>query len=146
MEEFNTIEKVEELFRGVNGLGESNCYFVALKDTRKNQGMIGGMEYPYTGLLINATEKGIGMFYLKSNGISFKITISKTSIEKDKYFFIPNEDIKSIIIKNYAIFNKNTKSIEIKTKDKKHCLFVNMNDTEIPYQIENFNKFMQKYQ
>ena len=37
--------------------------YVALKDYKKaKSGVVGGMEYPYSGLLINATEKGLGIF------------------------------------------------------------------------------------
>ena len=53
MEEFNTIEKVEELFKGINALGNDNIFFVACQDKQKVNGMAAGMEYPYDGLLIN---------------------------------------------------------------------------------------------
>ena len=67
MESFNTLEKVKELFNSVGCEGNENCYFVALKDYKKaKSGFVGGMEYPYSGLLINATEKGLGIFYLNS--------------------------------------------------------------------------------
>ena len=69
MEEFN-LDRVEKLFKS-NGLkAKENCYFVALKDSRKNQGLIGGANYPYSGLLLEVTEKGIGMFYLKAGAFA----------------------------------------------------------------------------
>ena len=65
MESFNTLEKVKELFNSVGCEGNENCYFVALKDYKKaKSGVVGGMEYPYSGLLINATEKGLEYFIL----------------------------------------------------------------------------------
>ena len=70
MEEYNTIEQVTKLFASVNGLGSDNAFFVASKDKEKSSGMVSGMEYPYDGLLINASEKGIGMFYLKAGALS----------------------------------------------------------------------------
>ena len=80
MESFNTLEKVKELFNSVGCEGNENCYFVALKDYKKaKSGVVGGMEYPYSGLLINATEKGLGIFYLnpeKASDIFFKIDVS----------------------------------------------------------------------
>ena len=66
MEEFNNIEKVKALFASVNGLGNENLFFVACQDKEKVSGAAAGMEYPYDGLLINATEKGLVMFYLKA--------------------------------------------------------------------------------
>ena len=130
MESFNTLEKVKELFNSVGCEGNENCYFVALKDYKKaKSGVVGGMEYPYSGLLINATEKGLGIFYLNS------------------YFFIPNENIKEIKVKKYSILTSKLKSITIKTNDKKtHQLFANLEESTIPYHKENFAKFASKYE
>ena len=80
------------------------------------------MEYPYSGLLINATEKGLGIFYLnpeKASDIFFKIDVSKLRITENSYFFIPNENIKEIKVKKYSILTSKLKSITIKTNDKK---------------------------
>lgn len=44
MEEFNTKEKVEELFRNVNGLGENNCIFLCFLDTNRE-----GLKYGALG-------------------------------------------------------------------------------------------------
>ena len=79
MEEFNTIEKVEELFKSIDALGNDNAFFVACQDKQKVSGMVAGMEYPYDGLLINATEKGIIMFYLKASALSGLITLASPS-------------------------------------------------------------------
>lgn len=145
MEEFS-LDRVEKLFKS-NGLkAKENCYFVALKDSRKNQGLIGGANYPYSGLLLDVTEMGIGMFYLKPNKIAFKLDTSKLEIEEDKYFFIDINDIKNITVKKYAILNKKLKTIIIKTNNKTHYLFVDTSDNNIPYNVENFTKFMEKYQ
>ena len=46
MEEFNTKEKVEELFRNVNGLGENNCIFLCFLDTNRE-----GLKYGALGAL-----------------------------------------------------------------------------------------------
>ena len=58
MEDFNTIEKVNALFASVNGLGNENLFFVTCQDKEKVSGATAGMDYPYDGLLINASEKG----------------------------------------------------------------------------------------
>lgn len=144
MEEFS-LDRVEKLFKA-NGLkAKNNCYFVAIKDSRKNQGLIGGINYPYSGLLLDVTEKGIGMFYLKTIKASFKIDTSKLGIEEDKYFFIDKSEIRNITVKNFAILNKKTKTVIIKTTNKTHYLFVNTTDNFIPYNVENFTKFMERF-
>ena len=147
MEEFNTIEKVTELFKSVDGLGSSNAFFVASKDKEKSSGMVSGMEYPYDGLLINSTEKGIGMFYLKAGAMSGLITLAKPSkmtLDKDSYIFIPVDNLGEITIKKFALLNSKTKRIEINTMDgKSHKLYAKVVEKDFPYQQENFTKFME---
>lgn len=149
MEEFNTIEKVRELFGSINALGNDNTFFVASQDKQKVSGMAAGMEYPYDGLLINDNENGISMFYLKAGALSGLITLSspsKMTLNKEGYIFIPRENISEIIIKKFALFNSKTKRIEINTKDgKSHKLYANIEEKDFPYQKENFAKFMEKY-
>lgn len=146
MEEFNTLDKVKELFNKVNCVGQENYYFVAQKDLNKNSGMVKGMEYPYDALLINQTENGLGIFYLKQKGIVFKTDLAKMKVDNESYFFIKNEDIKEIIVKKFALFNSKTKRLVIKTNDGKvHNLFANINEKLLPYQEENFSKFIEKY-
>jgi len=149
MDEFNTIEKVEELFKSINAIGKDNTYFLACQDKQKVSGMAQGMEYPYDGLLINDNEKGITMFYLKAGALSGLFTLStpsKMTLEKEKHIFIPATDIKEIIIKNFALFNSKTKRIEINTIDgKSHKLYANIEEKDFPYQKDNFAKFIEKY-
>ena len=149
MEEFNTIEKVQQLFASINGLGESNSFFVACQDKQKVSGMVAGMEYPYDGLLINDTEKGIAMFYLQANGLSGLITLSnpaKMTIEKESYVFIPADEILEIKIKNFALLNSKTKRIKINTVDgKSHKLYTKVEEKDFPYHKDNFANFMKKY-
>ena len=149
MEEFNTIEKVEELFKSIDGVGKDNIYFLACQDKQKVSGMAQGMEYPYDGLLINDNEKGITMFYLKAGALSGLFTLSnpsKMTLEKEKHIFIPVTDIKEIIIKNFALFNSKIKRIEINTIDgKSHKLYANIEEKDFPYQNPNFTKFLEKY-
>ncbi|MBE6161348.1 MAG: hypothetical protein E7158_03930 [Firmicutes bacterium] len=150
MDEFNTFEKVKIIFESVNALGESNVFFVACKDKEKSNGMVSGMEYPYDGLLINDSEKGITMFYLKANALSGLITLAKPSkmtLDKEHYIFIPKENIKEIKIKKFALLNSKTKRIEINTLDgKSYKLYANIEEKDFPYQKENFNKFIKKYE
>ena len=150
MEEFNTIEKVKELFESVGGLGNENLFFVTCQDKQKVSGAVAGMEYPYDGLLINASEKGIGMFYLKGSALSGLITLSspsKMTLDKQNYIFIPSENIGNIVVKNFALLNSKTKRLEINTTDgKSHKLYANLEEKDFPYQKENFAKFMEKYE
>ena len=108
------------------------------------------MEYPYDGLLINASEKGIAMFYLKANALSGLITLaspSKMTLDKQHHIFIPNDNIEKIIIKKFALLNSKTKRIEINTLDgKSHKLYANIEEKDFPYQKENFEKFIEKYE
>lgn len=149
MEEFNSIEKVKVLFEEVEGWGRENLSFVACKDKQKVSGMAEGMEYPYDGLLINASEKGIGMFYLKASALSGLITLatpSKMKLDKQNYIFIPNEDIKEVKVKNFALLNSKTKRIEINTLEgKSHRLYTKVDEKDFPYHKDNFTKFIEKY-
>ena len=150
MEEFNTIEKVKELFKNINALESDNIFFVACQDKQKVSGMAAGMEYPYDGLLISDSNKGITMFYLKAGALSGLITLSspsKMTLDKDNHIFIPASDIKEIIIKKFALLNSKTKRIEINTVDgKSHKLYANIEEKDFPYQKDNFAKFIEKYQ
>ena len=149
MEEFNTIEKVKELFASIDALGENNLFFVACQDKQKVSGMVAGMEYPYDGLLINAFEKGIAMFYLKAGALSGLFTLSKPSkmtLDKENHIFIPVDEIKEVKVKNFALLNSKTKRLEINTTDgKSHKLYANVEEKDFPYHKENFAAFMEKY-
>lgn len=146
MEEYNDLEKVQKLFKEKNCIGKENNYFVLMKNNTKYSGMVAGMEYPYYALLINQTEDGIGYFHLVQPKLSLKISLKDLVIDKDSFTFLKNEDIKSIEVKNYALFNKKTKSVIIKTKDKKvHYLYAKLEDNTLPYHNENFGKFVLKY-
>ena len=149
MEEFNTSEKVKSLFENVEGWESENLFFVTCQDKQKVSGMAAGMEYPYDGLLINSSEKGIGMFYLKASALSGLITLanpSKMTLDKQNYVFIPTDNIKEIKVKNFALLNSKTKRIEINTLDgKSHKLYAKIEEKDFPYQKENFVKWIEKY-
>lgn len=140
MEEFNSLEKVIALFKEVNGYEEDNTIFVTYTDINNGGG---GMNYPFEGLLINQTEKGIGMFFLKQSGMVLTQSIAKMHIEKEHYVFIPKQDIKKITIKNYALLNPKIKRIIIDVNDgRSYRIFAKLNEKNIPYQTENLTKFI----
>ena len=161
MEEFNTIEKCLELFKSVDCIGGENLIFFTYKDAAKAigpatmfggavgalaGGMVNGMEYPYDGLLINKTEKGIGMFMLKQPGIPLTYKLEKMELQKDQFIFYKNEDIKEIKVKKFALLNNKKKSILITANDKKkYVLCADVNEARLPYHNDNFSKFTQKY-
>ena len=149
MEEFNTLEKVQALFEKVGGLGSENLFIVTCQDKEKVSGAAAGMEYPYDGLLINATEKGLGMFYLKSGPLSGLVSLSSPSkmvLEKEKYLFIPIENIQKITVKNFALLNSKVKRISIDTKDgKSHKLYARVDEKDFPYHKDCFSAFIGKF-
>ena len=130
-------------------MGDQNLFFVTCQDKEKVSGAVAGMEYPYDGLLINATEKGLGCFYLKSGPLSGMITLSspsKMSLDKDNYVFIPSENIKMITVKKFALLNSKVKRISIDTKDgKSHKLYARVEEKDFPYHKDNFNAFIEKF-
>ena len=149
MEEFNTIEKVKALFESVNGLGNDNHFFVACQDKQKVTGAAAGMEYPYDGLLINSSENGLGMFYLKAGALSGMVSLAnpaKMSLDKANYIFIPAANINKITIKKFALLNSKVKRISIDTKDgKSHKLYARVEEKGFPYHKDSFNAFIAKY-
>lgn len=169
MEEFKTIENAEELFRGVNGLGENNCILVALKDTRREgikygamgavggavggaiagafaSGVIDGMNRRSDGYLINWTEKGLGIIPLDATGLMMVLTASKLKADVSSYFFVSNDQIDSIVVKNFNFFSSGTKSIVIKLKNnQKLHLMARVNEKGISYQAENVKKFAENF-
>ena len=149
MEEFNTVEKVNALFGSINGLGNENLFLVTCQDKEKVSGAVAGMEYPYDGLLINACEKGLVMFYLKAGPLSGMISLaspSKMTLDKENYIFIPSENIKKITVKKFALLNSKVKRISIDTVDgKSHKLYARVEEKDFPYHKDNFNAFIEKY-
>ncbi len=147
MEQFETQEKVLELLKKENCEGIENCYFITLKDnSRAKGGVVGGMEYPYDGVLINRNEHGIAMFYLKNKKtFSIKVDLSNLEICDESYHFIQNENINKVTVKNHSMFNKKLKSIIIETGKKKHCLIANVNEPLLAYHNDNLKKFIDMY-
>ena len=146
MASFNNIDEVKKLYESVNGLESENNFFVGIKDARKNAGVAKGMEYPYTGLLINYTENGLGVFYLDQPGIALSFKLSKMSVKEDSYFFIKNEDIESITVKKFALLNSKVKTVYIKLKNgKEHIIDVKLEEPDYPYHNSGFSKFLEKY-
>ena len=147
MEEFNELNKVVKLFEEKNCPTNNGIFLALLKDSRKSSGMIGGMEYPYSGLLLDITDEGIGYFYLNQPKISLSVKLEKLVVDKNSYTFINKDDIVSIEVKKFALLDKKRKELIIKTNDKKtHYLYGQVEDSLIPYHNENMAKLIEKYE
>ena len=148
MEEFNNIEKVTELFKSIDGLGQDNAFFIACQDKQHVSGMVAGMEYPYDGLLINCNENGLAIFYLKNplGGLIGLSKAEKMKLAKDQHIFIPTENIENVTIKKFALLNSKVKRVTIDTADgKSHKLYARLEEKEFPYHKDGFAKFINKY-
>jgi len=167
---YTTIEGAWEIFRSLGCLYNENCIFIATKDVNKDvsaksilfggavgsfaNGMVRGMEQSEklkeaasaTIWLINHTERGIGIVPLKPIGIQLIAKFDKCEPQLDKFVFVPFESISSITVKDYALLNKKTQSIQLAFPDgTKLNWAARIVIPEIPYQQQNFTFFMNKY-
>lgn len=175
MEDFKTIEGATALFKQKKALGKENCIFVLYLDTQHEGmkygiagGMAGGLaaglgvgvgvyketaaskkilEGDYKGLLVNATEKGLHLIALQGKGgAMLRIQPDKLTPEPDQYMFLDYGLIKSIEVKNFSFIQKKIQKVRISYGDKaKMFLLGNVAEKNIPYQAENFAKFVAKY-
>ncbi len=164
MKEFATYEAANELFRGAAFSGEDNNIFIAYTDPTKSTlvyGMFGavgavgaallgglsdGTNGGFDGLLINPTSRGLGLIPLNTKGVAMTINPEKMFADVSKFTFVGNENIESIILKNYNIFNSKVKKLKIKIRNSQTLhLMVNVKEKKIPYHEENFAAFMEKY-
>lgn len=174
MKEFNSIEKAKELFESVNGLGENNCIFLCFYDTTRegikygalgaagavggavagavagaavfSSGAVEGMNREYVAYLINWTEKGLAIIPFEAKGVMLTLTPAKLKLDISSYFFLSNDQIESIVVKNFNIFNSSTKRVKITLKNnQKLHLMARLNEKLIPYQKENLSKFADKF-
>lgn len=164
--DFKTNEGVIEIFKSLNCIGNDNCFFVSFKDTNREgfkagalgavggalgaaaafaTGVVEGIE-GFDGLLINATEKGLGLVPLSVKGVQLMLNADKMEPQLDRFVFIANENIEDISVKNFNVFNKKTQKVHIKLKGGTtiHQL-AHVSEKAIPYQETNFAKFMNKY-
>lgn len=164
--DFKTNDGVVNIFRNLNCLGMDNCFFVTFRDTNSeafkygafgaiggaigaaaafSEGMVQGMQN-YDGLLINQTENGLGIIPLTTQGVQLVLSPDKMVANTDRFFFIPNQYIASISVKNFNIFNKKTQKVRITLTDgTEFKLLAHVSEKNIPYQQMNFAKFMGKY-
>ena len=166
MEDFRTLEGATALFQSVDGISAQNNIFVVFKNTNREgmkAGLAGGMMAAglpgiiirngnaagavlggnFTGLLINQTEKGLGIIPMHQKGL--QLNADKLEPEPENYIFIGNEAISEIKVKNFNIFNKKVQKVNIAVDKYKLYLMARISEKNIPYQQENFTKFMDQY-
>lgn len=166
--DFLTNEQAYSLFELVEGLGAQNNYFVAMRDTAKDgvaYGVAGGAgaiagaiaanamnkknafaNLAFDGLLINDTDAGFGIIPLVNKGMVLSFNPSKMTAKPNRYFFIPNESIKEVIVKNYNILNSKVKRFEVKLTDgTKISVLLRVNEKDVAYQTNAVEKLMTKY-
>lgn len=168
MEQFDTLEKIKELFKQANCSTEGNaCYFAGFVDYSTNaavvggvlggaiggaigaavaysNGMVQGMNCKCDGFLIMQTEEGLGMIPLVRDGVALVNSYKKMNPNIEFYFFINNDEINEIKVKkgNFGA----TVRITLKLKDKRTIkLVANKKDKYLPYQEENVSKFYEQY-
>lgn len=143
MENYNTKENMEKLFKKINCYGEKeNYYFECATIQNMYFGAIGVLisikkNKNVMGYLLNQTEKGIALIPI------VKDTMSKNKIDEQNYIFIPQNNIENVKITNEEI---NFKRIVITLKDgTKYKMKTIKKTKKIPYHNENLNNFIAIY-
>lgn len=147
MDEFNTLEKIEEYLKQADFYGEYNyCFTVQPEDTIVDAilmsfGLVGGAiagarkSKGIIGYILNKNENGIGIIPIE------KIK-KEQNVELSKAIFLKNEDIDKVSIK----YDTMGKLIRIKMKDKTKYGFKTARKIKnVDYHEINLNKFIQSY-
>ena len=149
MEEFNTLEKIEEYLKKSNCYGEYNYCFTAQKQEKINSaltgifgGAIGGAishklnDNKAIGYILNRNDKGIAILSIFGD-------IKNPIVDVDNVLFLANEDIDKVIIKKDGF---SFKIIKITLKNKAKFSFRMANKIKnIDYHEINLNKFIECY-
>ena len=99
----------------------------------------------YFALLFNFTENGVGIMPLDGNSLS--LNPKKLEPVYDDYVFYNYQEIYKISVKNFWGIRKGIKNVSIKLADNnKLFFFIHMVERFLPYQKENMEKFVEKYQ
>ncbi len=145
----NEFYNIKALFAEKGCAGANDIYICAYKNPQKNQGMAEGMEYPYFGLMMDATDNGIGIFYIENKDPATLLVLSmkKAEILPDSFFFIPYSDMR-MTVKNFNIFNKNTKRITLEqlSNGKVHYLQAMVGDKMAVYNLDMIPKFSARFE
>ncbi len=169
MYDFRTIAGATDMLGAVDGLGNNNTIFMALKDTGRDgmkYGIAGGMAATlgvgilinsnaakevlannFDALLINHTENGVGIIPLHSKKMVLNsVKVENLEADMENYLLLGNDIIKEIKIKDHSIFNKKVQSLKIKLDEKNTIhLLVRKVEKDLPYHEGNFSRIMEQY-
>ena len=101
----------------------------------------------FKGLLVDETEKGLHLVALQGpGGALLRIQPGKLEVHPEQHMFLEYGQIKEIEVKNFSFMQKKVQKVRLSYGDKaKMFLLGNVVDKDIPYQEQNFAKFMAKY-
>lgn len=147
MDEFNTLEKIEEYLKQADFYGKYNyCFTVQPEDTIADAilmcfGLVGGAiagarkSKGTIGYILNKNENGIGIIPIEKIKKEQNVVLSKA-------IFLKNEDVEKVSIK----YDTMGKLIRIKMKDKTKYGFKTARKIKnVDYHEINLNKFIESY-
>lgn len=142
MEEFKTVEKLEEYFKKVNCYGKYNyCFTCQIEQSILPIlfGAVGALienirNKKVMGYLFNKFDKGICLIPIVVD------TLTKNKVDIDNYIFINTEDIEKVVVKNEDIVYKKIKII-LKNKTK-YTMRTLKKIKNIEYHEKNLNNFL----
>ena len=148
MEELQTRETIEELFKSINAFGSYNYYFTTRGNSVMLAGALGGLigTAIYTkamkgvmGYVVNKYDEGICLIPIVADGMT------KNKIDIENVIHIKEDEIETVKIKSVDFGL--TKEITIKLKNKKkYSLATNKKIKNMDYHEENLNQFIEYYQ
>lgn len=143
MNDYNTLEKIEEYFKKVDCYGKKYNYCFGCGTIQNNYfGAIGTLisikkNKNILGYLLNKNENGICLIPMLTD------TLTKNKIDLDNYIFLPNEIISEVTIKNEFPF---LKKIKITLRDgTKYSLRTSRRIVNVDYHKINLDKFIETY-
>lgn len=167
MTDYKILQQAQAMFAQNNCIGADNCIFVAAKDTQ-SQGMQAGLRgtmglagkaiaggmasadalyhLAYDGLLLNLTERGLGIIPLLNQGFNLNGDLAKMTAVAENFLFIDMNAIEEINVKDYSFLNRKVKTVRFFLKNgQKIQVLAKVAEKMIPYQEANFARFMAKY-
>ena len=153
MKEFDSLDKVIELFNRVGQNGINNIYIYSISNMQSAQGgFVAGMERgmqeasenrAWEGYLICLDEKGLGLIPLKNTKPLFVIKPENMLVNLESYSFFNYDEIDNIKIKRLNLISPVAKDVTIKLKNGiEYKLIVRNKEKKIPYHADNFSKFI----
>ena len=173
MDDYSTYQGALDIFRKADCIGaDENCIFGAVVDRTKSAAFKGAVAgklafgsvgfmignaigheidlkankiYDYAHVLINITDSGVGIMPLKGSVLT--IDPDKSKPDYDGFVFFQHQEISDISIEKYMGLRDRIKTVIFTLADNSRLhFFIKMEEKSLPYQEENMNLFVQKYQ